>query len=138
LEGDSFHYPSTVVLGSGTPIAVDFGNWLAHKPSRLTITGPTILLNSGPGVYTGRFELSGYLCGVTLGGPGFPPCVVDLPSLSGSGQVIVILEQSTDNKNELHLVNATYYFGEIPEPSTFLLTMPAGLAIFWFGRRWRG
>jgi hypothetical protein len=94
-------------------------------PSFFFINGPDVPI-PGPGTFTGTFEFTGALCGVLpppYGGPA--PCVLNLPSLTGTGRVTMVAE---DQSGFLAVTEATYTF-LTPEPNTFLLCMPAALLI---------
>jgi hypothetical protein len=101
--------------------------------SAFRITGPTITLNHGPGTYTGNFSFTGSLCGFTSAWPSEGPCTVDLPELTGSGQVTVTI--LPDAGNLLHSGAATYTFTSVPEPSGIVLVGTAALILL--GRRRR-
>ena len=88
--------------------------------SQFVVTGPDIVL-SGPGTYVGSFSFAGSLCG---GPPGVVingqvPCLVDLPQLTGSGLVSVVIEAFPNGT--LHEVDATYTF-VAPEPSSIVFS----------------
>jgi hypothetical protein len=102
------------------------------RPSFLTFTGQPILIDSGPGVYSGTFSLVGSLCGgipIPLNQTP-PPCNPDLPTLTGSGLIALTMgPQPTfpGGPELLYFVRSTYTFVEpVPEPATGPLT---GLAL---------
>ena len=120
--------------GSATIDGTTFPNVRWGYGSLITVTGPPILLDHGPGTYVGPFSFAGYLCGSD---PAFnaalgpPPCIVSLPELTGSGLVTVVIEALPHAP--MQEVDATYTF-IAPEPSSMVLVASAGL-IFFLGRK---
>lgn len=117
--GDSLPVSGIVV---GNDFGPPWGDLDAAGPSVFTVTGIPIIL-SGPGTYTSSFSFTGSLCGTSTAGPAPDPCTVNLPVLTGSGQVSVTIVQFPDF---LESVSATYTF-TTPEPSTVVLTAIAAL-----------
>lgn len=79
--------------GSGTVMGVIFptvlwGDLEAEKPSAFNLAGPSITINA-PGVYAGSFTFTGALCGTDPVGPSPRPCVIDLPTLTGYGVLVL-------------------------------------------------
>jgi hypothetical protein len=116
--------PGNATVG-GTNLSVFWGALNAEGPSNFIITGPPITLSAGPLTYQSTFTFNGALCGTQSNGNAHgDACVVDLPSLTGSGVVTA----------DFHLLNgllaftsATYTF-VIPEPGTSMLA-GAGIVI---------
>jgi hypothetical protein len=119
---------------SGSHFNVNWGGLNAAGNSTFLITGAPVVLNRGAGTYTSNFNFSGELCGVT-GGAIPQPCVVNLPSLTGSGVVSVNVSQTSNTILPLRYTDATYVFSTIPEPSTVALTLPAALLLYCARRR---
>jgi hypothetical protein len=129
--GDDFAGGTAVIGATSLPtILWDIGS--PSNTSNFNVTGPAILLNSGPGTYNGTFSFTGSLCGKVS--PGFAgPCDVDLATLSGSGNVAV---QIISVGGALQYTSATYNF-TTPEPASAEMTLLAFgvLGLIALGRR---
>lgn len=131
-SGNDFGSGSATI--GGTLYNVNWGGLNAAGPSNFQLSGAPILLDQGPGTYTGAFDFVGELCGVSSSG--IPqPCIASLPSLTGSGLVSINVIAIPDH-GILQYTSATYLFS-VPEPSTLALTFPAGLLLLYGARRAR-
>jgi len=83
--------------------------------SVISISGPPILM-TGPGIFRGPFSFTGELCGVDSLND--TSCTVDLPNLTGSGIVTVVLSPIVGSTN---LYVSEEYYTFTPEPSSLLL-----------------
>ena len=116
---------NSATIGSVTFPTVAWGDLNALGPSDFSITGLPILLNTGAGNYVSTFSFTGSLCGTVAPYGLADPCAANLPTLTGSGTVVVQIILSGDPVRPLEYVQATYTFS-VPEPSTIV---PVGLAM---------
>lgn len=122
--GLSFHAGSGTV--GATTASVLWGDIFAATGSSFAVQGPPITV-TGPGSYTSSFTFTGFLCGTAGVGPEPRACVLDLPVLTGSGQVSVNVVQ--DFGSLLRTEAAVYTFNTVPEPSTVVVAAPVVLIL---------
>jgi hypothetical protein len=102
----------------------------------LSVVGPNITLDAGPGTYRSTFNFSGTMCG-TNGGPEFAhPCLVDLPNLTGSG--VVDATFVLDPVGNYKYTGAVYTFTATPEPRTWMLALIGILPLLAWRRKMAG
>jgi hypothetical protein len=134
--GNSFLGGSASIGNTAFPL-VAFGGLNSAGPSVFTVTGPQIILN-GPGSYVAPFSFTGQLCGTQVPGGAVPdPCIVNLPVLTGIGEVTIQVNRLNLPGGVVRLVasDATYAF-EVPEPSSIQLVAIA--LVLLAGRRIMG
>jgi hypothetical protein len=139
VDGTVLTFPGfsgSATIGGTTVLGVSWSNDFGSKPSVFLVSGPPILL-SGPGTYVGPFSFIGALCGTTPPPFSFPqPCEVDLPLLTGSGRIsvtvaeILYIPDPRDPPISIRYVSDVTYSFNVPEPSSTVLVVTAGLVLF--------
>jgi hypothetical protein len=120
VEGNDFGQGTATVGTTYFPF-VDWGDLFSEPGSLFLVTGPPIMLGDDGGTYTGTFSFTGNLCGTLDHGNPFHPCVVDLPALTGTGEVLMDMGSFVNNGQiYLNVTQATYMF-TTPEPSSLML-----------------
>jgi len=123
--GDFFDGFGTVSGASFPLVNWETANGFSAGLSTFHFYGPIVPI-PGPGTFTGTFNFTGELCGTSFSPVGSPPypCLLNLPSLTGSGRVTMVAQ---DFSGLVVVTDVTYTF-LTPEANTFLLCMPALLA----------
>jgi hypothetical protein len=106
--------------------SVYWGDMSARRGTQFNAVGPNIPIDAGAGTYHGSFTFTGTMCGTNRMGDDPRPCIVDLPSVTGSGVVDVTVSPSSSG---LLVFQSAVYTFVTPEPKAWMLALLGIVAI---------